>query len=170
MTTPPPPGVDPGPVPPSWAPGYQPPTPRRKAWPWAAGGSVALLLVLAAVTGLMLGKARSTVRGSVVGSGMSTSIFDPSAFYPVAGGECRGQGGYSDIRGGATVTVYDAEGGVVGTGQLEPGAGSYGQCTFFFEVRDVPRSDFYLVEVSHRGKVPYSAAEVAEGIRMSIGS
>ena len=76
--------------------------------------------------------------------------------------------GYSDVNEGASVTIYDAAGAVVGTSRLGPGLTTLhidaggdaykAQCTFPFSA-EVPASDFFQVEVSHRGKVTVTAEE-----------
>ncbi|MDX3615347.1 hypothetical protein OG920_18775 [Streptomyces europaeiscabiei] len=79
-------------------------------------------------------------------------------------GGCEGSGGYDDITEGAAVTVYDAAGTVVATGQLGDSTLSSGTCTFEVAVEDVPRGeDFYKVEISHRGTVQLSGDEAEAG-------
>lgn len=68
--------------------------------------------------------------------------------------------GFSDISTGTPVTVRDAGGSIVGMGALEGGTLSTDGCTFTFGVQEVPPSDFYSVEVSHRGPVNYSSADL----------
>lgn len=81
---------------------------------------------------------------------------------------CRGSGGYDDIRQGAAVTVYDADGKTVAVGAL--GAGRYASedstapCVFSVAVPDVPGgSRFYKVEVTHRGQITVTAADAQAG-------
>ncbi|MFJ7181081.1 hypothetical protein ACIQXA_32880 [Streptomyces massasporeus] len=79
-------------------------------------------------------------------------------------GGCEGSGGYDDITEGTAVTVYDAAGTVVATGQLEDSKMNSGTCTFEVAVEDVPRGqDFYKVEISHRGTVQLSGDEAEAG-------
>lgn len=75
--------------------------------------------------------------------------------------------GYSDIQEGAQVVVRDGEGSTLATSSLEEGRAYgtqseafQGPCVFSFEVRDVPESDFYTIEVSHRGEITYSREEL----------
>lgn len=83
-------------------------------------------------------------------------------------GSCEGRDGYDDIRAGAQVTVKDENGTVIATGRLEggqqvevPSATLY-ICEFGFQV-DVPADkSFYAIEVSHRGEITYSRAEMEE--------
>lgn len=173
MTTP-----QPGPQqwyygPPSGA-GPQPPAPRpRRAWPWVAGG-VAVLAVGAIVAALLLSAGTVQMRGEVVGTaGLSTQMFrDASGFYPGESGECAGHGQWSDIRGGAVVTVLDSTGQIVGTTQLRAGTGAFGECTFGFDVAELPASDFYRVQVANREPVTWTLDEVLgeNGIRLTVGS
>jgi PASTA domain len=87
----------------------------------------------------------------------------------ISGGanDCSGNGGFSDIRGGMTVTVKDGQGNIIGTGQSEngtrePGASYNFVCRFQFTVRNIPRADFYSVEAGHRGATNFSFAEMEE--------
>lgn len=178
-------GPAPSPAPgPHWGPPPQgwvaAPAPRqRKVWPWLVAGVVVLALVVAGIVGAA-GLRTVELRGEVLGTSsvspttlsiaeLTGALDQFSAFYPAEGGECAGYGGYQDIRGGAVVTVHDADGRLVGTGQLQPGVGEAGECRFAFAIPDVPAGDFYQVEVAQRGQLPYTAAEVEQGIRMDIG-
>jgi hypothetical protein len=79
-----------------------------------------------------------------------------SGFSADEGDACNGAGGYSDIRPGAQVTVRDGTGATVAVSSLGGGARRSASCIFTFVVPDVPRVDFYSVEVSHRGQVQFS--------------
>ena len=76
---------------------------------------------------------------------------------------CVAKGGYDDIREGAQVLATDSAGVVVGTsnlGQGDPTPLPTSACVFSFSV-DVPAgSDFYNVEVSQRGALTFSNAEM----------
>lgn len=85
---------------------------------------------------------------------------------------CKGDGGYSDIREGATVTVRDEAGVTIGTGRLSEGALGSNVCVFEFTPIRLPPAEFYSVEVSHRGAITYSQAEmVASGwvVALTLG-
>ena len=75
---------------------------------------------------------------------------------------CTGKGGYDDIRLGASVVVKDGKGVTLATGRL--GAGKMGEfgvdCEFSLEVLNVPKADFYSIEVGHRGALTYSRKEL----------
>lgn len=94
-------------------------------------------------------------------------------------GLCMGQGGYSDIAESAPVSVYDGTGSVIGTGRLARGddhgwtpndsTERSNQCWFAFTV-SVPGSDFYQVEVSHRGKLTVSQSDARSGkVELALG-
>lgn len=87
---------------------------------------------------------------------------------PAVGGSCEGSGGFDDIRSGASVVVRNEEGTTIASGRLEPGEitsvykGTIPTCEWAFEIRDVPDAEFYEIEVSHRGGLQYSKAEMEE--------
>lgn len=93
------------------------------------------------------------------------------------GDGCYGTGGYDDIAEGTSVTVYDATGTTVATGnlgesKLVPDTSGLGRsCRFDVSVPDVPKgSRFYSVEISHRGKVQMSAEEAEQrGFATTLG-
>ena len=70
-------------------------------------------------------------------------------------------GGYKDIRDGADVVIRDGAGTIVGTSNLTDGTQQGSGVTFTFKVDGVPDADFYAVEVSHRGELRFSRAEMA---------
>ena len=92
-----------------------------------------------------------------------------------AGDSCSGSGGYRDIREGATVTVKDEAGTLVGSGSLGPGRisdESLRLCVFPIEVKGVKDANFFQVEVSHRGGLSYSKADMERNdwtIHSSLG-
>lgn len=98
------------------------------------------------------------------------------------GGACVTDGGYSDIRTGAQVTVADSAGKAIALGALEsgyvtevfgPGTAVEGmayKCSFGFTVNDVPSSEqIYSVGVSHRGKVNFTRDKLNEPLALTIG-
>jgi hypothetical protein len=79
--------------------------------------------------------------------------------------------GYSDITQGAQVTV-SAGGRVLAVGELQEGTepGDSGTCDFPFTVSGVPGGhSLYGVQVSHRGTLYYSRAQLRAGITMTLG-
>lgn len=149
---------------PSEQPPDHPPTPparaarRRRPLVWILAVLGALVLLGGAAGVYFVAFAPITVNGSVTvanaGQGFTTT-------------ECRGTGAFSDLAGGTAVVISDASGKTIALGQLQPGHVSGTNCVFQFSV-EAPRSDFYGIEVSHRGVVKYSLAEVQAG-RVSIG-
>lgn len=83
------------------------------------------------------------------------------------GASCTGRGGYSDIQQGAQVVVKDGSESILAVDSLDRGqqdalidGGSVYYCKFTFYVDAIPTTDFYSIEVSHRGALTYSAAEM----------
>lgn len=84
-------------------------------------------------------------------------------------GGCEGHGGYDDMTEGADVTVYDANGQVIGASSLEGGQRAGSRCRWAFTVEGVTVSPFYQVEVSHRGKVTVQKDDVGV-VELTLGS
>lgn len=98
------------------------------------------------------------------------TLLDGVTEYAPGGGECDGYGGYDDITPGAQV-IISAEGETVGKGELGDGIYEDGWCVFPFSVTEISGgSDFYTVEISGRGGLEYTQAELEEGVELSIGS
>ncbi|WP_328618396.1 hypothetical protein OHS18_22495 [Amycolatopsis sp. NBC_00355] len=88
-------------------------------------------------------------------------------------GTCGGSGGYSDISGGTRVTVYSAAGTVLSQGALGTGRpAGMGTCVFSLSAANVPAGEkFYLVEVSHRGRIMVPPEEARTGsVALSLGN
>jgi hypothetical protein len=91
-------------------------------------------------------------------------------------GTCSGGGTYSDLQAGASVVVRDSAEKVVGLSSLGTGHSvstySRADCAFLLTVSGIPASDFYSIEVGHRGEVRYSLHDI-EGqdwnVDLSIG-
>lgn len=137
--------------------------PRRRTL--VVASVVGALVVGAGALGVFLWQSgplgKVTVAGSVKingyyieGSGDSTLVIESD-------GTCEIFGGDDDVNAGASVTVYDAAGAIIGNGRLQQGEKFYrtplgegyvGACSFGFSL-DVPPSDFFQVEIERRGKV-----------------
>ncbi|MEU4578946.1 hypothetical protein [Nonomuraea sp. NPDC023979] len=106
-----------------------------------------------------------TVDGSVTVRGEPPAVLTNNEL------SCTTGGGFDDIRQGAQVVVTDAAGKTIALGELS--AGSWKRnvgCIFLFNVEDVPAGEkFYGVEVSHRGRVQYTAGQLAEPLALDIG-
>lgn len=106
------------------------------------------------------------------------------------GGACLTDGGYSDIRTGAQVTVTNESGKVIALGSLDAGhtsdtlmlptfnpdtavvenAPKATQCVFGFTVPGVPEGEsFYSIEVAHRGQLRYDRAKLSAALTFNLG-
>jgi hypothetical protein len=99
------------------------------------------------------------------------------------GGECRGTGGYADLRSGVAVTVRDAEGTLLGTSNLtarpaptdaagEVPLAERRRCTWSFEFSNLPDKPDYKISIGERGAVEYTRAELQEAgwtVQISLG-
>jgi hypothetical protein len=85
---------------------------------------------------------------------------------------CYGYGGYSDITPRASLTVTDKHGTTLAIGHLGRGAyvNNSGACIFDFQVRVPDHQDFYGIEVTHRGIVEFTYAEMKQGPGISLGN
>ncbi len=84
---------------------------------------------------------------------------------------CTTGGGYTDIRQGTQVVVTDESARTIALGRL--GYGSWERregCIFLFMVADIPAGQrFYGIEVGHRGRLQYTAAQLATPLALTIG-
>ncbi|BCJ73265.1 hypothetical protein CS0771_28090 [Catellatospora sp. IY07-71] len=86
------------------------------------------------------------------------------------GGACYGMGGFQDIRPGAKVVVTDAAQRTVATGEIETAKETVTECHLTFRVEDVPRGETsYGIEVTHRGRLQYTAADLEQHLMLSLG-
>jgi hypothetical protein len=143
-------------------------TPAMKARPGRArllilaGAVVAVVVAVVAVVSLTGGDSKIAVKGGVL---LTTESINSSQ------GRCAGSGGYEDMDAGTSVTIFDASGTTIATSTLDKGTptdavGS--SCLFTFEAQ-VPSGDFYAIEVSHRGKVTFTKAEMHDGPVLTLG-
>ena len=101
-------------------------------------------------------------------------LVDSTNFGLTPGSSCTGEGGYSDLGGGAQVVLTDDKGGTLSTGRLSNGEFDGVGCVFSFALEDVTRSDFYGLAVASgsRGELQYSYEELAGAdwsVQLSIG-
>lgn len=77
---------------------------------------------------------------------------------------CSGTGGYSDVHAGMQVVIKNEKGEILALGELGPdrNPGQYSEvsCVFPFVVKDIPRADFYEIEVGKRGSLKYSIEDL----------
>ncbi|MEV6646274.1 hypothetical protein [Amycolatopsis sp. NPDC051371] len=160
-----------------WVPPQPPPPVRTGTNPWhlllaAAGGAA---LVGALWVGLDL--ADSGAPTGIPGTSTSGEAFDLRGTFTLFStgsgySTCGGSGGYSDITTGTAVTVYNAAGTVLSQGALGTGhSDGAGTCVFSLSAPNVPSGEkFYLVEVSHRGRIMVQPDDARYGrVALSLG-
>lgn len=89
---------------------------------------------------------------------------------------CTGTGGYTDVREGLQVVVKNEKNEILALGQLgrDNYTGEYPQvaCEFPFVIKDIPRADFYEIEVGKRGSLKYSVDDLRKAgwvVEFSLG-
>ncbi|MEU8634461.1 hypothetical protein AB0C38_19955 [Amycolatopsis sp. NPDC048633] len=166
------------PLPPDpWA-----PPARTGTNPWhlvlAAAGGAALVGALWVGLDLADSGLPAGIPGTSGTSGTAGEAFDLRGTFTLNSGgygysTCGGSGGYSDITTGSTVTVYNAAGTVLSQGALGTGRpNGAGSCVFTLSAPNVPAGEkFYLVEVSHRGRIMVQPEDARNGnVALSLGS
>jgi len=131
----------------------------RPLWAALSAGvaAAAVLLVVLAPAGTF------TLRGSVALTAAGATSYGID--------RCEGIGGYADLHPGATVTIFDSKGRVVGLAPLGTGISSAMSCTFPFEVPEVPADSLnYTVEIGNRGKTTFLPEVAKSGqIALTVG-
>lgn len=115
--------------------------------------------------------------------------------YGVEGQPCAGENGYNDIHGGTQIVVKDNTGTIIATGALEQGKGvkpdmnaellklheQIGtesgrgtplECKFAVTIENVPKSNFYMIEIGRRRAMTYKAEELQQNnwkLELSLG-
>ncbi len=161
-------------LPDPWTPPQTPPPVRTRTnlWHLFFAGLAGAALVGSLWVGLDL--AHSSSPGAPTGgSGEAFDLRGTFTLYSSYGySTCGGSGGYSDITTGTAVTVYNAAGTVLSQGALGTGRpeGS-GTCVFSLSAPNVPAGEkFYLVEVSHRGRIVVQPEDAQNGkVALSLG-
>lgn len=120
---------------------------------------IGLLVVLAAAGGAFLLLGGGGKHQDIVGA--FTLKDTDNGFGGANGRPCHGTGGYSDIQEGTQITLSDGNGKVIGTSALESGkVTGPSECDFVFTIKNVPKVDFYKLEISHRGQLSYSYSDL----------
>jgi hypothetical protein len=98
-------------------------------------------------------------------------ILDQATPVERGGGECRGTGGYADLRSGVRVEARDGEGALLATGALTaqpPPTDAQGgipqaerrRCVWAFRLEALPPRDAYEIAIGDRGRVTYTRQEL----------
>lgn len=104
----------------------------------------------------------------------SLTLRDYSRFPSIrtSGLSCEGRGGYSDIRGGMTITVTNPAGEKIAESALERGSGFTFLCVFSFSVELLEGEEEYIISFGRRGEFSYTESElkVPDTVSLTIGS
>lgn len=158
---------------------------RRRRWLPAVGAAAVLAVLIAAIVWTASdsrdpGAAPSSPASPSADTGDSLvvggrlelrdGVAYPNGFANAsAGTSCFGSGGYDDISGGAPVAVR-VDGKTVALGRLADGKVDGYRCTFAFLIQDVPAGlGFYTIEVSHRGGLTYTEADLRSPVVVTLG-
>ena len=130
---------------------------------WLVVGAVVLLAAGGVAVGLLLTSSNGPKKTTVSGT---FELTDADS----AANQCQGTGGYSDISAGTTVILTNQDGKILGSSALGTGTSAGAVCTYSFTIPKVPENQQqYAVEVSHRGKVVNSQADMkANGWTFSL--
>jgi hypothetical protein len=147
--------------------------PPRPRWVLPVVSGLAVLLLLAAggvIAYLALRPAAASSTASTMAVTGTVDVND-GADGRHYGQPCTTVGGYQDIAEGAAVVVSDSAGKTVALGRLGPGKGVLGNndCGFSFTVNVPAGLGFYGIEVSHRGRIQYTEADLARPVQLSLG-
>jgi hypothetical protein len=156
----------------------QPKAPRNRGAKLLILGVAVLIGLAIAITYLLTGRS-NTITGSLsviddVDADIARILRESRPEYGI-GQPCDGgdvSSGYGDIRPGAGVTVKNEAGEIIATGSVTEGAWTEGSCDLNFLVEDVPKAEFYQIEVSHRGEQRYAHDDLAAKefhLELSIG-
>jgi hypothetical protein len=158
--------------------GYVPaaaPAARHKSRAVVIVGAIIVIAALALGGGFVFLRAEGYPKHQVAVTFAFT--MDVTGFYGFENalpGKCEGNGGYSDLSAGASVILKDESDRTIAATSLGWGTSDSTVCTFKFTLSDVPdNATFYNIEVSHRGTVSFSHADMVKSgwtIGLSIGS
>jgi len=168
----------PGTNPPESAPNPHRPARRRRAWPY-----VAVIVVVGAALGAVFvwphvkgndPASPAAAAGASVFTVNGTLALGPGQFVPIDGTSCSGTPAYKDLTVGATVTITDGVGGILGTGKVGSltldGLGNAGTCDLKFAVPGIPTGKgSYGIQIADRAVTKYDESKVRLGqLQLSV--
>jgi hypothetical protein len=138
------------------------PKARPNRMPLIVAGAVVLAIIVAVGLWALLRSGSNAVLGTQTNTlTITLDLYNPAD--PSIGRYGKGcdvsDTGYDDISTGAPVTVKDKAGTVLASSFLGSGTSAGSDCTFSLAV-EVPNSDFYQIEVGHRGAVTFSESDL----------
>lgn len=132
---------------------------RRRLAVWAV---LAVIALGVAASTVLVATGALTPRHTITGDYILVDTTGSPPLIAVDGSACTGTGGYGDIEPGAAVTLLDGAGTLLGTTTLSGGTGDATECDFTFSIPGVPEVGAYTVEVSGRGAVTNTLADMRE--------
>lgn len=157
--------------------GYVPaaaPAARHKSRAIVIVGTIIVIATLALGGGFVFLKAEGHPAHQVAGTFVLTDTSIYSSGITAFGSTCEGSGGYSDLSAGVSVILKDENDKTIAATSLGAGTGNAVVCTFHFTLSDVPdNATFYNIQISHRGTVSFSHADMVKNgwaIELSMGS
>jgi hypothetical protein len=157
--------------------GYVPaaaPAAHHKGRALVIAGAIILIAILALGGGYVLLGAGGHPTHQVAGTFVLTDTSIYSKGITAYGTICEGTGGYSDLSAGVSVILKDENDKTIAATSLGTGTGNSLICTFHFTLPDVPdNATFYNIQISHRGTVSFSHADMVKNdwtIELSMGS
>lgn len=143
-------------------------SPSSLRW-WIIGAGAFLAILIIGAVGALISQSSGSSDHKLIGSVLLT---DTSDYWPNK--QCTGSGGYSDLAQGGNVVLKDGNGKILATTNLATGRTiNKTSCFFYFDLGNVPDSKFYSMQVSHRGELSYSLAEMKKqkwNLALTIGS
>jgi serine/threonine-protein kinase len=150
------------------------PSARRNGHTLAIVGAIIVIAALALGGGYVLLGVGGHPTHQVAGTFVLTDTDTNSSGITTFGSTCEGSGGYSDLSAGVSVILKDENDKTIATTSLGEGTGNSAVCTFHFTLADVPdNATFYNTQISHRGTVSFSHADMVKNgwtVELSMGS
>lgn len=125
--------------------------------------ATALVVLVAILVWQMFGSSSFKMTGSLTLMGNDNYV-TAGTNSGIGANSCSGTRGYSDLAEGAGVTIYGADGKIVGVGSVDYSEDMDGFCILMWTADDVKGGEGpYQYEVSHRGKLTITEDDARAG-------
>jgi hypothetical protein len=161
----------------SHSPVHTPPRRRMPRWQLALLAAIVALVLAGVATLVVLLVGGRTASGTMTVSGSVELKADQFVWETGNPATCAGTGGYSDLHGGADVSIANAAGSTVAVGRFQTGTprgldASHTNaewCSLWFTISGVPRGvGPYGLWVTHRGPNRYTEAELTRTLTLGF--